>query len=153
MKYEKFTKYEKKENRRANIAAAMSGKGLYLYENSSKHAELTLPRATHSGVRKVQPGKQFQGDDYYMQLVRTGELRFIACLDDGKPKEEVKPMNENTLILDQPATVTTKGTVENVVRKPAAKKKGLKEQQTPVNEQQEPVLLIEAPVGSITPVE
>lgn len=151
MKYQKFNRYEKKEIRSTNIARAMSGKGLYIYENSSKHAELTLPRPTNSGVRKVAAGRQFQGDDYYMQLVRSGELRLIQCLDDGIPKGDV--MNENTLILDQPQTVTPQGVVENVVvtkqsakKKPTAKKN--EATQTPSTPQ--PVLLIEAPVGAIT---
>jgi len=137
MKYRKFNKYERKEVRKATIEAAMSGSGLYIYENSNSNAELTLPRPTHSGVRKVGPSQQFQGDSYYMQLVKTGMLRLVEVLQT--PEEEA--MTEK-LILEQPETVTQQGTVEHVVAKPAKK---------PINEVKEakksqPVLLNENPI-------
>lgn len=115
MKYRKFNKYEKKEIRRTNIEKAMSGEGLYLYENNSD-GDLTLPRPTKSGVRQVEARQQFQGDNYYMQLVRSGHLRFIKELQS--PEEERAIMEnaaEEKLILDQPDTITEHGKVEHVV--------------------------------------
>jgi len=117
MKYRKFNKYEKKEIRRANIEKAMGGEGLYLYENHSP-ADLTLPRPTKSGVRLVGSKQQFQGDNYYMQLVRTGHLRLIKELQSPEQERAVVENMENAeekLILDQPDTITEHGKVEHVV--------------------------------------
>jgi len=89
VKYRKFNRYEKKENRRVQVAEAMSGKGIYVYKNSSAVNELMLPRPTKSGVRKVGPDGTFQGDDYYLQLVRSGELRLVEVIDTGVKQEGV----------------------------------------------------------------
>lgn len=122
MKYQKFNKYEKKENRHINVTNAMAGSGLYIYENSAT-AELTLPRPTRTGVRKVGPKGRFQGDDYYMQLVKTGFLRLIEVLQTPEQEKEVTLLEEQKLILDQPDRVTNKGKVEQVVEKKTPKQK------------------------------
>ena len=120
MKYRKFNKYEKKEIRRTNIEKAMSGEGLYLYENNSD-GDLTLPRPTKSGIRSVDARQQFQGDNYYMQLVRSGHLRFIKELQSPEEERAIVENAENAenaeekLILDQPDTITEHGKVEHVV--------------------------------------
>lgn len=123
MKYRKFNKYEAKENRTAQITNALSGSGLYIYENSSKDAELTLPRPTRTGLRKVGPRGRFQGDDYYMQLVKTGFCRLIEVLQTPEQEKEALMLEEQKLILDQPDRVTTKGKVEQVVEKKTPKQK------------------------------
>lgn len=147
MKYKKFNKFEKKEVRRAIIAEALAGGGKYLYQNSSKVAELTLPRPTASGLRKVPADGKFQGDDYYMQMVKSGDLRLIEVMQTAE--QEVAAKNEETrllteatasnvkggvmteqkLIVEQPEKVTSKGTVEHVVEgtTPPKKKKPLRE--------------------------
>ena len=146
MKYQNFNKEEKKENKRNAVNQAMSGTGLYLYENNS-NADMKLPRATKSGRLEVGPREQFQGDSYYMQMVKTGELRYIKCLQT--PEEEQQALlkennmsQEEKLILDQPETITEQGQVEHV-----------KNSQTPTQPMNEgdgqeapPVLLNESPV-------
>lgn len=123
MKYRKFNKYEAKENRTTNVTNALAGSGLYIYENSSKEADLTLPRPTRTGLRKVAAGGRFQGDDYYMQLVRTGYLRLIEVMQTPEQEKEVTLLEEQKLILDQPDRVTVKGKVEQVVEKKTPKQK------------------------------
>lgn len=122
---QKFDKFEKKQIRRDNIAAAMAGSGIYIYQNSSQQSELTLPRPTRSGVRKVAPSGQFQGDDYYMQLVRTGFLRLVEVLQTAEQEKESQMIEdqkeEQKLLLEQPDQVTDHGTVEHVVAKPGVK--------------------------------
>jgi hypothetical protein len=113
MKQRKFNKYEKHENRRQNIESAMSGSGMYLFENNS-NADLTLPRPTHSGLRKIGPRQQFQADSYFLQMVRSGFLRLIEELQSPE-SEKAAIMSEQKLILDQPDTVTSSGKVEHVV--------------------------------------
>lgn len=144
MKYRKFNKYEKKEVRKQAIEAAMSGSGLYIYQNSSSNAELTLPRSTHSGVRKVAPNAQFQGDSYFMQLVKTGMLRLVEVLQT--PEQELEAMAAEKLILDQPDCVTQSGPVEHVVDNGVTKQKPIHEAKEDKAQPPQPVLLNEGPV-------
>jgi hypothetical protein len=140
MKYRKFNKYEKKENRRINVEQALQGEGMYLYENNVP-GDLTLPRKTKSGVRVVGRKQQFQGDNYYMQMVRTGELRLIKELMSPQQERDSETMNEEKLILDQPDKVTVKGKTEQVVDKSVPTQR--------INESEgdaEEVLLNEGPV-------
>lgn len=112
MKYQqKMTRFEQKEVRSKKLEEALAGEGLYLYRNAHK-ADVTLPRPTKSGRRIIGPNEEFQGDNYYMQLVRTGELRFVRELQS--PQQQEAAMNKEKLILDQPDTVTSEGTVEHV---------------------------------------
>jgi hypothetical protein len=145
MKYRKFNKYEKKVVRAEMIAEAMNGSGLYLYENKS-NADLTLPRPTKSGVRIIRAKQQFQGDSYYMQLVRTGYLRLIKVLQTPEQEQAVNEgtMNQEKLILDQPDTITHQGKVEHVVDGNSVQQHKLNE----ADKQPQPdILLNEAPVN------
>jgi hypothetical protein len=119
MKYQqKMTRFEKRDLHSKILEESLHGEGLYIYENRSAEADLTLPKPTKSGKRIIGPKEQFQGDNYFMQLVRTGNLRFIKEIQAPINLKEVK-MNEEKLILDQPETVTTEGTIERVA--PASK--------------------------------
>lgn len=120
MKYRKFNKYEKKEVQKQALAAAMHGEGLYLYENNTK-ADLTLPRPTKSGTRLLSPKARFQGDNYYMQMVRQGFLKLIEVLQTPEQQNQILKEEsdmEEKLILDQPDIITEKGKVEHVVTSP-----------------------------------
>lgn len=142
MKYGKFNKYEKKEHKAKFLEAAMHGEGLYLYRNNTK-ADLTLPRPTHSGLRQLAPNAEFQGDNYYMQLVRAGHLRLVKELQSPAQQQalaEAANMNDK-LILDQPDRVTNQGQVEQVVQPTAPQKLNESDKQP-----QTPVLLNEGPV-------
>tara|TARA_Y100000034_G_C6800987_1_gene359269 strand:+ start:231 stop:689 length:459 start_codon:yes stop_codon:yes gene_type:complete len=117
MKYRKFTKHEKKVLQAAHVEEALKGEGLYLFENNT-NADLTLPRPTKSGCRAVGPKPaQFQGDDYYMQLVRQGHLRLIKVLQTPEQERAVNEgnMEQEKLILDQPDIVTEQGEIEHVI--------------------------------------
>ncbi len=146
MKYRKFNKYEKKEVRAQQIATALHGEGLYLYQNNT-NADLTLPRPTKSGLRIVGPKQQFQGDNYYMQLVKTGYVRLIKEIQS--PAQQQAALNpptevnmEDKLILDQPDMITEQGKVEQVINKNTPLQK-LNEGD---KQQQPDVLLNEGPV-------
>ena len=88
MKYRKFNKYERKEVRSQVIKNALAGSGLYLYQNTSPHSEMTLSRPTKSGQRVIQPNAQFQGDDYYMQYVGKG-LSLVEVLQTPEEEKQV----------------------------------------------------------------
>lgn len=145
MKYRKFNKYEKKEVQAQQLANALHGEGLYLFRNNT-NADLALPRPTKSGLRSVGPKQEFQGDSYYMQLVRGGFLRLVKEIQSPEQQKAVSEVKvEEKLLLDQPATVTQAGTVEHVVNKPAAPAQKLNEQKGKQQPQQD-VLLNEGPV-------
>lgn len=124
MKYRKFNKYEKKEVQKEILANALHGEGMYLFENNTK-ADLGLPRPTRSGIRSVGPKQQFQGDNYYMQMVKQGHLRLIKVLQTPEEERaaELKEatMQTEKLILDQPDTITEHGKIEHVVASPVRK--------------------------------
>ncbi len=141
MKPIKLNKLERRANRAAMMKEAMSGEGLYVYANNTK-GELDLPKSTASGKKRVMPGEQFQGDNYFMQLVRSHDLRFIREIIS--PEQERQQMAEQKLLLDQPDRVTNQGHVEHVVENP---KKQLNEGQP--NKEQKPVLLTEDPMDGV----
>ena len=116
MKYQKFNKYEKKEIRHQVLTQALHGEGLYLFVNNT-NADLSLPRPTKSGLRSIGPKKEFQGDNYYMQMVRTGHLRLVKVLQTPEQEKALNEANmqEEKLILDQPDTITEHGKIEHVV--------------------------------------
>jgi hypothetical protein len=107
MKKRKISKEERKDAIERNFA----GTGHYIYQNKLD-AHLTLPKATFDGRKVVPPKGKFEGDSYFMQLVKppNGLLLFIEEI-----KKEDKKMEENKLILDQPDKVTDRGTVEHVM--------------------------------------
>ena len=144
----RYNRHERKLHKEAAVAEAMSGSGLYIYENRNEIGDLTLPKPTKTGMRIIGPKGKFQGDDYYMQYVRSGILRLIEILEppvsNDTPVEEV--IVEQKLILDQPETVTASGQVEHVVENPA---KVLSEDTGKKKAKKSPVLLNEGPVGSV----
>jgi hypothetical protein len=101
---------EKKKAQREASKRALDGIGLYRFRNHSR-ADLILPKPTNNGRKIIGPGKEFEGDSYFLKLVKTHQLMLVEVLDTG-----VEKMNEETLILDQPQTFTTKGAVEHVVQ-------------------------------------
>jgi hypothetical protein len=144
MKYQKFNKYEKKEIRSQQIQNALHGEGVYLYVNPTS-ADITLPRPTKSGIRSVGPKAQFQGDNYYMQLVRQGLLRLVKEIQSPEQQRAAnEPKMEEKLILDQPDTITEAGKIEHVVKKPSQSQK-LNEGKKGHSKTQPDVLLNESP--------
>lgn len=143
MKYRKFNKFEKKEVRAQMIENALHGEGMYLYRNNT-NADLTLPRPTKSGIRSVGKGKEFQGDNYYIQLVKQGLLRLVKELQSPNHEKitELEAKMEEKLILDQPDIVKDQGKVEHVVLKPVEKLNEIK-----IEEGNQPdILLNEGPI-------
>ena len=152
MRYDrKFTRNERKNFQVERAKKAMEGHGMFLFENNT-NADLTLPRPTKSGRRVIGPKEQFQGDDYYMSLVRNNFLRLIEVLQTPQQEQEAIQKQEETvnqqnkLILDQPDVITEHGKIEHVVKPPLAQ---------PLNESpgqaknQPDVLINESPTGYV----
>jgi hypothetical protein len=108
----KLSKYEAIEYRKKKHENDFKGEGLFVFRNANK-ADLMLPKPAKNGVKMIGPGKEFQGDSFFMEMVKTNQLRLVKTLIT--PEQERGIMTEEKLILDQPETITTQGTVEHVV--------------------------------------
>jgi len=150
-----ISKYERRELRAAKLEKALHGQGLYVYENNSG-GDLILPKATSSGHKKVGAGQQFQGDDYFMSMVRMNELKLVKTLvtpqQESKMKmEQLEKEQEQKLLLDQPDTIKGVGKVEYVVPSDAP----LNEAPTPAQpiagatEQSDEMLINEDPIDGV----
>lgn len=110
----KLSKYEAREYRKKKLERALKGEGLYVFRNASK-ADLFLPKPAQNNVKMVPPGGEFQGDSYFLEMVKTNQIRLVRVLIS--PEEERKSKMEEKLIVDQPDTITQEGKVEHVVVK------------------------------------
>lgn len=112
----KKTKAERKEKQ----MHALFGKGRYLYR--TKNSDVILPKPDAKGRKFIPANSTFEGDDYFMFLVKNHTIFLADTLDSGIIKEEKEPLMEQKLLLDQPDQVTQIGTVENVVIRQEEKK-------------------------------
>ncbi len=115
-KKERFEKIAMQKLRSEN---SLKGNGLYVFQNNTK-GDLYLPKPPSEGASrlikpvdpKVPNSGQFQGDSYFMNMVKTHELRLVrevVSANEGRMEEK--------LILDQPDTVKDKGKVEQVLQR------------------------------------
>lgn len=145
----RLNKYERKEVRERKLQMDMAGTGLFVYENNTD-GDLSLPKATASGHRKVGPRQRFQGDSYFMTWVKPplNLLKFIEEVSPALTHAQLMEANmaEKKLILDQPDTITHKGKVEHVVEDGALQK--LHDASDPTKKQQD-VLLTEDPLDGV----
>lgn len=130
-------RYQLREQRAQLLAKKMSGKGVYIFQNNT-NGSLMLPKKALDGKKEVGPGETFQGDDYFFQLLKSHEVSLVEVISKGDEHVE-------KLILDQPNTVTEKGTVEHVVED--EKKKKLNE--VPQDETQKDILINEDPLDGV----
>jgi len=99
----------------------MNGDTLYIFENHKRH-DLVLPQKSNCGKKIIPPGHKFEGDAYFLNLMKAGEVRLVSSRKIESPQETPPEtqINEGTsnmekLILDQPDKVTQHGKTEHVV--------------------------------------
>ena len=114
MKYKKFTKLEKRNNNKKKFSKAMSGEGEYIFQNNTR-GDLKFPYRPNIGSIILPVNSKFKGDSYYLQFVKSNELRLIEDLNKNLEKKE-ENMNNQKLILDQPDIITEQGKVEHEVK-------------------------------------
>jgi hypothetical protein len=105
-----------------------------------------LPKPAANGQKYVRPGDEFQGDSYFMEMVKTNQVRLVRTLITPEQERGTK-MNEEKLICDQPDIVTTQGKVEHVVvtEKKPLNESGKKQEAT----SQPEVLINEDPLAGV----
>lgn len=138
----KPNRHEKKSQRQEHMKSLLVGEGLYVYRNKNKIATLNLPKPTKSGQTTIAPNGEWQGDNYYMSLVRAGEASLVREIHP--PQQEKIMSEEQKLIVDQPEKVTNEGVVEHVI--PTTKPEKLTEN-NPSNKKD--VLLNEDPISGV----
>jgi len=150
-KKKRMNKYEALAHRKTMKEYHLRGEGLYVYRNNTS-GTLILPKPTPKGETRVESNCEFEGDNYYMSLVKTNMLKFIRELVSPEEERKQKMLNEEKLILDQPPTITDKGVVEQVVvpQTPTKKKIVDKKLQEQPSETKTEVLLTEDPLAGIT---
>ena len=155
-----MNRYERSQYQRVKLERDLSGGGLYIFRNRTS-GDLTLPKPTAKGSRvPIKPGEEFEGDSYFLNMVRTNELSLVRTIQAPQPPG-VDIMNEQSkLILDQPPIVTSDGTIEHVVHPTTKGIPGIRTPNSshvptpvkPVNEQPTPpaeVLLTEDPLEGV----
>jgi hypothetical protein len=168
----RMTRLERMTDNKARMEYYQQGKGSYVFRNH-RPSSLSLPKpaklVTGETTKEIQGGQEFIGDDYFMSLVRTNEVRLVRTLEEPKKTEAPQPevlkeaveaqpakpavgkeenMNEEKLIVDQPDRVTNEGTVEQV-RKPGQDKGVKLNEGQPQTDQGNDVLLNDSPIDGV----
>jgi hypothetical protein len=97
-------------------------------------------------VKRIRPNEEFQGDSYFMNLVKTNDLIFIRAIASPIINER-KPMEEKKLILDQPDRYTQQGKTEQVL--PIEKHIKLNENQPDEDKKATDILINEDPLSGV----
>ena len=154
-KIQKLSKTDKMLLNKQQKENAFKGSGIYVFENNI-NADLMLPKATLGNQKIIPPKGKFRGDSFFLSMVKTNTLRLIEVIQSEE--DVLKIANEsinkegdnmnNKLLLDQPAIITDKGTVEHVqvVSMPNNKNENLNIGE---KEENKNILLVEDPIGSI----
>lgn len=90
-----MNKKQRREERLKKVQQELSGSGLYIYENNTD-ADLSLPRATKSGLRNIGPRQRFEGDSYYLKFISPpiNLLKLIEVKEEaGAEKKEAEVPN------------------------------------------------------------
>lgn len=128
MKKNKFNKLNRLHHsqvldmKRKKAADAVKGDGVYLFVNNTR-GDLSLPKPPLKGPNPVPPGRTFEGDSYFMCLLKTNDVRLIEVIKPAANTVSSTPVliNERIenmpqkLILDQPETFGHQGKIEHVV--------------------------------------
>lgn len=114
-KIDKFTLREMKRKKREE---ALKGDGEYIFVNNTRGDLNLLKNPIKSPIPSlpclIPPGKTFVGDSYFLNLMRSGEVRLVETLKPAQcERREIMP--EQKLILDQPSRFTKQGQTEHVV--------------------------------------
>jgi hypothetical protein len=154
-KIKKLTKMEKMLRNKQKKENMYKGFGIYVFQNNTS-ADLMLPKPTLGNQKIIPKNGIFRGDSFFMSMVKNNALKLIEVIQSEE--EFLKNKNENIdktgedmqnkLILDQPAMVTTQGTVEHVQVGNCSVKQNENLNLTE-EEKNKDVLLVEDPIGSI----
>lgn len=130
----KLNRYERIATHKAKMEYQTHGEGVYVFRNHT-NGELMLPKPLAGGKTRVNKGEEFQGDSYFLSLVKCNMLTLVREIQSPQAQrldiEKVKLMEQQKLLTEQPQIVTAHGKVEHVVtEQPKAAKKVIGEHKT-----------------------
>lgn len=76
----RMTRVEKKEFLKKSAQDALRGSGRFVFQNRLS-TDFTMPKAHFGKKTMVHAGEKFEGDSYFMQFVKTGELRLVSIIE------------------------------------------------------------------------
>lgn len=76
----RMTRVEKKEFLKKSAQAALAGSGRFLFQNRLS-TDFNMPKAHFGKKTMVRAGETFEGDSYFLQFVRSGELRLVKIIE------------------------------------------------------------------------
>ena len=155
-KIKKLTKQQKMLANKQKRENMYKGFGIYIFENNT-NADLVLPKLTLGNQKIVPPKGRFRGDSFFLNMVKNNSLKLVEVIqsEDEALKNSNKIIDnlgdnmENKLILDQPAMVTTQGTIEHVQITQCCNTNKNENLNISEEEKNKDVLLVEDPVGTI----
>ena len=134
----KMSRHERVALRQQKLKDALSGKGSYIFANNTS-GDLSLPKKALDGKTSVGLKEEFNGDSYFLYMVKTNDLKLVKILNEESIMDK--------LITEQPPVITNNGKVEFVVNDPQKK---INEEEAKENKK---ILLTEDPMGGIVIVD
>jgi hypothetical protein len=150
MKYKnksKENKYTLREMKRQKRENALKGDGEYRFVNNTR-GDLTLEKPPISGKNPVPVGQTFVGDNYFLRMMKTGDIRLVEVIKPAQcERKEIMP--EQKLMLDQPSRFTNQGQTEHVVPDNKAAKPLVENQPNQPNKKAANTLITEDPLEGV----
>lgn len=150
-KARRLNRYESVARKKALVEHHQKGEGIYVFRNNNK-GTLDLPKPTKTGQTRIPENGEWEGDSYFMILVKNNMARLIRVILSPEEERKQKTMNEQ-LILDQPPRTTSDGVVEQILVKPEnpvnSNKSKKKEKLTEAPENSEDLLITEDPLEGV----
>lgn len=138
MRQDRYNRYERKLMQQEKIAQSLAGTGLYVYKNPSRTGTITLPKPTPSGRRTIGPGEEFQGDSYFMNMVRVGDLVKMRTIMSPEQEKAVTGAKEFAAIAAK--AIETKIEEDNVIFE-SVENNNVKNRKETVNSKQKKLIL------------
>jgi hypothetical protein len=91
-----MNKKQRREERLKKVQEELSGSGSYIYENNTD-ADLSLPRATKSGLKNIGPRQRFEGDSYYLKFI-SPPINLLKLIEVKEEASVVKTTTEQTVV-------------------------------------------------------
>jgi hypothetical protein len=123
-----MNKKQRREDRLKRVQEELSGSGLYVYENNTD-ADLSLPRATKTGLKNIGPRQRFEGDSYYLKFISPpiNLLKLIEIKEEAGTNKE-----ENKEIVEEKSVPVVVQVVEKIKKNLAKSKKSTKKKKKKV---------------------
>lgn len=129
-----MNKKQRREDRLKKVKEELSGSGSYIYENNTD-ADLSLPRATKSGLKNIGPRQRFEGDSYYLKFISPpiNLLKLIEVKEEATAeKKEIEEQSVAVTVAVEEEKPVIVQVVENIKKNLAKYRKTTKKKKKKV---------------------